>query len=128
MRRIGKEIQKLEIDTEKRILIINGKKVEEPIVVCTPGPEGWMNSFLLNYEKPEPGQNPIPTKRLVISIEVRDREDTNSLEHIALERATTKDLVKELERREGIEKRWLEPGRETIPQVSSPTILLIVTD
>lgn len=68
------EIKTLELDTEKRILIINGKKVEEPIVVCTPGPEGWMNSVLLNYEQLEPGQNPISAKRLVISLEVFNSE------------------------------------------------------
>lgn len=50
------------------------------------------------------------------------------MEHTTLEKVSTKDLVAELERREGVEKRWLEPGKETIPQVSSPTILLIITD
>ena len=47
------EIRRLVIDLDRAILEINGQKVEEPMEVELPGPEGWPLRKLFNYENIE---------------------------------------------------------------------------
>lgn len=42
---------------------------------------------------------------------------------------STKDLVSELVKREGVSEAWVEPGNKKLDvQITSPTLILVVTD
>jgi len=42
---------------------------------------------------------------------------------------STKDLVRELTKREGISQIWVEPENKKLDvQITSPTLILVVTD
>ena len=45
-----------------------------------------------------------------------------------LQKVSTKDLVEELERREGVETAIAEPYQEKTVSVNGPAIVLVVTD
>ena len=45
------EIRSLEVDIDKEILKINGKKVKEKVLVTLPGPEGWPLQRMYNPEQ-----------------------------------------------------------------------------
>ncbi len=42
------EIRSIKIDFDKDILEINGKKVEKPVIVTLPGPDGWPIQKMFN--------------------------------------------------------------------------------
>lgn len=44
------EIRSIKIDFDKDILEVNGKKVEKPVTVTFPGPDGWPIQKLFNPE------------------------------------------------------------------------------
>ena len=44
------EIRSIKIDFDKDILEVNGKKVEKPVTVTLPGPDGWPIQKMFNPE------------------------------------------------------------------------------
>ena len=44
------EVRSIKIDFDKDILEINGEKVEEPVIVTLPGPDGWPIQKMFNPE------------------------------------------------------------------------------
>ena len=45
-------IRSLEADIDRDILKINGREVQEPVVVTFPGPDGWSLQKLFNADQP----------------------------------------------------------------------------
>lgn len=58
-RKRGKEmcIRSLEADIDRNILKINGREVQEPVVVTFPGPDGWPLQKLFNADPANPGKH-----------------------------------------------------------------------
>lgn len=50
-------IRSLEVDIDRNILKINGREVQEPVVVTFPGPDGWPLQKLFNADPTNPGKH-----------------------------------------------------------------------
>lgn len=64
------KIRSLEVDIDKGILKINGKNVEDPMMVTLPGPCEWPLKRLFNPEKvDQKGFTKIAVTQLVVSLD-----------------------------------------------------------
>ena len=50
-------IRSLEADIDRDSLKINGREVQEPVVVTFPGPDGWPLQKLFNADPANPGKH-----------------------------------------------------------------------
>lgn len=57
-------IRSLEVDIDRNILKINGREVQEPVVVTFPGPDGWPLQKLFNADPTNLGKH----KRIDVAV------------------------------------------------------------
>lgn len=56
-------------------------------------------------------------------------DETMKGQALNFDEISTKDLVRELTKREGISQIWVEPENKKLEvQITSPTLILVVTD
>lgn len=71
------EIRSIKIDFDKDILEVNGKKVEKPVTVTLPGPDGWPIQKLFNPE------GYIPESGKQLKVIVSESEETAEKDEIS---------------------------------------------
>ena len=71
------EIRSIGIDFDKDALKINGKKVDKPVIVTLPGPDGWPIQKLFNPE------SYIPESGKLLKVIVSDSEETTEKDEIS---------------------------------------------
>lgn len=81
------EIRSFEVDIDKGILKINGKKVEDPMIVTLPGPDGWPLRRAFNPEK----RNPEEFNRIEVTAKKADSGGTSRSQQE--ERAEKAELI-----------------------------------
>lgn len=73
------EIRSIKIDFDKDILEVNGKKVEKPVTVTLPGPDGWSIQKLFNSA----GNISERSKRIKVTVSDSESEETAEKDEIS---------------------------------------------
>lgn len=121
-----KEFKSIHVDLEKGIYLLNGEpmKYVTEMNLMLDG-ERW--SLGINkYEWFEEGSRRTPSS---ISRAIRDTGASIRAEmKEAIKNVSTKELVNELIKREGVEMKYAEPHKDLDVNINGPAIVLIVTD